>query len=777
MKKPNRIFPTIACLFFATASPGFVLLAQETSFITDGEGAQSFNTSLKLLKSQLQEKFGRATELARKGARETEYKDLLSDVRSLKEQIQGMEEKWRKSSVEESLRSDEAYALWDVGETTLSQLIMEYGASDFLYIIPPELSGMKITLFSSIPLPHESWSEMIEMILAQNGIGAKRLNPFAKQLYILKMDPSGIEGIVAREEDLDLFAGHSRIFYVFSPPVEQLRSIQNFFERFSDTKQTTIQAIGSKLVLVSTKETVEKLLGLYHAVWEQNQGKVVRLVNLTKIQPQEAEKVLRTVFTDTGAKARPTFYPANADELATLTLPQGLVLIGEAETVERGLKILADLETQLEDPGEKVIYWYACKHSNPEDVAQVLEKVYGSLTGSSFEKKGDNTPPAPPSPPPPVASPEPSIGQVFPDRSTAFNPVLPASAPFVQPGTIEKTATMPLTHFIVDTKTTSILMVVRREELPKIKSLLKKLDVPKRMVQLDVLLVEKKLQDRRQVGFNLLQFGTNASGVKENSVSFDTGTKAVDKGILSYIFSKPNGKWPAMDLKYNFLLAQDDIRINANPSVLAINQTPATVSIVEEISINNGAIQLDTTAGVTIEQSYTRAQYGITILLTPTIHFSEEEEGETKGFVSLQTNLEFDTTQASINDRPPVTRRHIENEVRVADGETVILGGLRRKIEEDSREKIPFLGDLPGIGKLFGAAKATDTNTEMFIFITPHIIQDPVDDLRRIRQEEYKKRAGDIPEFLLRLDEAKQQERQKLFNDSLKTLFDLYKTI
>ncbi|HEY4255424.1 MAG TPA: type II secretion system protein GspD, partial [Chlamydiales bacterium] len=122
---------------------------------------------------------------------------------------------------------------------------------------------------------------------------------------------------------------------------------------------------------------------------------------------------------------------------------------------------------------------------------------------------------------------------------------------------------------------------------------------------------------------------------------------------------------------------------------------------------------------------------------------------------------------------PPVIRRHVENEVCVADGETVILGGLRRKIEEDSREKIPFLGDLPGIGKLFSSTKVTDTNTEMFIFITPRIIRDPVDSLRQVRQAEYQKRPGDIPEFLEQLDEAKAKVRKRLFQNSLKMLFDL----
>jgi general secretion pathway protein D len=760
----------------------FSLIAEEPVGL-DVDGAQAFNESVGLLKKELKEKFDQVTLLAQQGAKEGTYQHLLAEVKATRDKIRGLEETWRRSSVEEAAKSEEPYAMWDVGETTLSQLVMEYGAADFLYVIPQELSGMKISLFSGIPLPRESWSEMIEMILAQNGVGVKRLNPYVKQLYILKLDPSAIEGVVSQEADLQLFASHSRLFFVFSPPIEQLKAVQSFFERFSDTKQTLIQAIGSKIAVVGARETIEKLLGLYHAVWEQGQGKVVRIVNLTKIQPPEAEKILKTVFIDAASKSRPTYYPSGADELATLVLPQGLVLVGENETVERAQKILADLENQLEDPGEKIVYWYTCKHSNPEDVAEVLEKVYDSLVDSCFEKK----PEIPPPPLPPASAPTPATSPPTPEGSgpfpyiapgSTFNPVMPATAPFVQPGLIDKDQKNSFGNFIVDNKTTSILMVVRREELPKIKTLLKRLDVPKRMVQLDVLLVEKKLHDNRELGFSLLQLGTNSSGKKETAVTYNAPDKegkfGFKQGLMTFIFSRPKGKFPAADIKFNFLLSQEDVRIKANPSVLAINQTPAQISIVDEISINNGAFPINTPTGVVVEKSFTRAQYGITINLTPTIHLPESEE-EGPGFVSLETDLEFDTTKMiSLDDRPSVTRRHIENEVRVADGETVILGGLRQRIEEDTREKIPFLGDLPGIGKLFGTARARDMSTEMFIFITPRIIRDPVEDLRFIRQEEYRKRPGDIPEFLECVDEAKEAERRRLFSDSLKLLFDMY---
>ncbi len=762
-----------------------VLFAEESFDLSDEMSTQSYNQSLVALRTEIKENYDEALKLSHSDADETKYKDLLGKIKACKKQIHGMEEKWRKTSVSDAANADETYALWDVGETTLSQLVMEYGASDYLYIIPPELSAMKISLFSSIPLPRESWEEMIELILVHNGVGVKRLNPFSKQLYVLKLDPGAVEGVVSKEEDLGLFASQSRIFFVLSPPVEQLKSLQSFFEKFSDPKQTTVQAVGSKVVLISHRETVEKLLGLYKAVWEKEQGKVVRLQRLSKIVPQEAEKVLKAFFTETNVKARPNFSPVAADELMILTLPQGLVLVGENDTVSRGEKVINDLESQLEDPGEKVIYWYSCKHSNPEDVAAVLEKVYESLIGSNLEKKEECAPPAPASgcssdacPPGNSSTPTSTPGSniICPWQNVNQNPVLPANPPFVQAGTIDKNQKTAFGNFIVDKKTTSILMVVQREELPKIKALLKKMDVPKKMVQIEVLLVEKKLTDRKQVGFDLLQFGTNTSGQKENAISFDTKQGAVNKGILSYIFSRESGKWPAMDIRYNFLLSQEDVRIHSTPSILTTNQVPATISVVDEISINNGAFPIQTPSGITTTQdSFTRAQYGTTLVLTPTIHLAQnDDETDQESFVSLQTNIEFDTTKVSTDNRPPVTRRHIENEVCIPDGETIILGGLRSKIEQDTRDKIPFLGDLPGIGKLFGAAKQTDIDTEMFIFITPKIIKDPAEDLRRLRQSEYQKRAGDIPEFLSSLDEARRQERKKLFNNSLKVLFDMY---
>jgi general secretion pathway protein D len=357
-----------------------------------------------------------------------------------------------------------------------------------------------------------------------------------------------------------------------------------------------------------------------------------------------------------------------------------------------------------------------------------------------------------------------------PDGFPPTPPLVVAPPPLKVGSTVSVELEQGADHFISDPKTGNLLMVVRRDALAKIKDLLRKLDIPKKMVQIEVMLFEKRIKNENSYGVNLLKLGSKKNGIKYTSGAAPTG-----RGVLEYLLHGHRSKhFPAYDLAMNFLMAQEDIQLHAAPSVITVNQTPATISVVEEISINNGAAPVDTNKGIAFEKSFSRAQFGITIVMTPTVHLPDRDDelSDGKGFVTLQTNVTFDTTKHHNNeDRPLVDRRHVENEVRVLDGQTVILGGLRRKSSHDNEEKILFIGDIPGLGKLFGSMKLTNNNTEMFIFITPTIVLDPEEQLIQIRNEEVKKRPGDIPEYLERVIEAQEKERKKYFQNSFKVLF------
>jgi len=720
------------------------------------------NTQIASLRKELMDRYTALSTLEKQGAQEEEYQRLLTEVKELKNSLSSVETSWKEAATAESKKEEEGYALWDQEETTLGQLIIEYGALDFLYIVPPEMAGIKLNMHSQLPIPKESWSEVLEIILAHNGIGAKKINPYTKQLYLLKQDPSFIQSILAAPEDLLRIPSQTRIFYLFSPPPEQAKSMFQFFERFADAKQTFVHQIGTKVAIVAPKEEIEKLLNLQKTVWQNPTGKVSKVVSVTKMPVKEMEKILLSFFGDAIEKNRPPFNKVEQEGLIIFPMGQGnsLVLIGQEEIVDRAEKVVQETEEQLQNPAEMTVHLYTCRHSDPTDLSKILEKVYSALLVASTDVK---------------ESLEFSyMQQGFPYRPpdgyapTAPMPVAPP--PLKGGSAAQAEVESGADHFIPDPKTGNLLMVVRKDVLSRIKSLLKQLDIPKKMVQIEVLLFERILNNNDSFGLNLLKIGASNNTIKYTSLFSPTG-----RGVFEYLFQSSNSFCSSkLDFAYNFLMTQENIQFHAAPSVVTVNQTPASINIVQEISINNGAAPIDTNNGVAFEQSYTRAQYGINIIVTPTVHAAEVSDDPSKtekGAVTLQTNISFDTPRHSLDSRPLVDRRHIENEVRVVDGETVIIGGLRKKTTADNEERIPFIGEIPGLGKLFGSTQLTDINTEMFFFITPHIVLDPQETLEKLRAEELKKRPGDLPEFLQRVVDAQDKESRKFFEKSLRLFF------
>lgn len=730
------------------------------------------NREMATLRTRLKEKMELAEELHASGANDEEYKSLLQSVKAVKGQMVELQEKWRSLASRESRGEEEGYALWDEEETTLASLVMEFGSGDYLYIIPPEMMNMKLRLHSGIPIPRESWSEVLEIILSQNGVGVKEVNPYTRQLFVFKQDPSAVAAIASSLDDIAFIEDHRRIFYVFSPPVEHVKTSFQFFERFSDPKLTYVYNVGGKVAILSTKQEIEKLLKLYRTVWKDPSGKISKVVPVTKMNVKEMEKILHTFFNEALEKPqRAPFGKFDHEGLSILTPAQGnaLVLVGRRDVVERAEKICYDTEEQLQDPAEMAIYIYCCKHSDPNDLAKVLDKVYYSLfhavpdyrenVNIDYQAKGSAL-----ANPPDGYSQAPGL-TVPPQR---FRPEIDTSLE-IEEGS---------EHFIADPKTGNLLMVVRRDVLGRIKDLLRCLDVPKKMVEIEVLLFEKKLNHQANYGLNLLKLGNAENGSRYDGPNLPPANgldDPVGTGVLYFLFTGKKSKhFPAFDLAYSFLMTQEDIQLNASPSVITVNQTPATISIMEEISLNNGAAPIDTNKGIAFSNSFTRAQYGINIILTPIIHMPDEDDPccDERGFVTLQTNITFDTTKPNGNNQQPdVDKRHIENEVRVYDGQTIILGGLRRKSMRDKTQKVPFLGEIPGIGKLFGSTELRDDNTEMFFFITPKIICDPKEQLLYERCKMLERRPGDVPEFLCRLLSAREQDKKRAFSSSIRTFF------
>lgn len=779
------------------------------------------NTEAVEIRAHIDTLYQEALELYQAHASPDEYKKLLAEINEKKRYLTELEVTWRELASRGN--HSEGYGLWHAPNTTLEQLVIDYGSLDYVYLIPPDVGNIQLSINSNLPIPRGEWSQMLELILAQNGVAVKTLNPYLRQLYLVKEDYSHLKLITNQRRDLEVLPPESRASFILSPEPSEVRKSYSFLEKFINPQTMILQILGRDILLIGPVGEIQDLLKLYDFIAINRGEKDYRLLPTFKLPAEEMAKILQTIFDQSdasfslpnkggGSSSSSSALEVNGLKVIVLqNMTQALFIIGTREEVRKAEEIIRNVETQIGGIRDKVVYWYTVKHSDPEELADILYRVYslmmatnpdaqifasggsngdmgrgpgvpidGSFRGNGGEVNGEGGDGS--FPPPPVPQKEPPLNPYqqegfYQEGGYVVNPAPAQPRVFDAPNPNNNRE-----NFIVDVKTGAIVMVIEGEILPKIKDLLRKLDVPKKMVQIETLLFEKVLNRENTMGLNLLKIGEAAmnhhkTGAFFNNLFPNEAKKPVtgNEGIFEFFMSRKatDSGIPAFDLVYRFLLNQDDVQINSSPSLLTVNQTPASIVINEDISINTGVFEVETNKGVTLKDAFTRAQYGITISIKPTIHLAQCNNDESEyDYVTMETDITFDTINPSRHaDRPNVTRRHITNQVQVIDGDTVILGGLRRKISTDRRESIPFIGEVPGLGKLFSINASRDSNTEMFIFITPHIVKDPKEQLTCLRQELLALRPGDIPYFLECVQESSQYERTRLMEGSMTLLF------
>lgn len=748
------------------------------------------NKELEAGQNELKGLYKQVMDLYKNNAPASSYKELLDKINAAKANMRNLEERWREMAMHSQV---EGYALWHQPATTLEQLVIDYGSQDYVYLISPQIADISLSINSNLPIPRASWDEMLEVILSQNGVGIKQLNPFLRELYLIKEDRSGLKLITNNRKDIDVLPSSDRIAFLLTPEPSDVRRVWSFLEKFTNHNSTVLQVLGRDILIIGTVSEIKELLKLYDFALANRGEKEYKVIPLNRIDPEEMAKILGALFgylveeptATEDTQGAPSASASGENGLKIIALGQvarAVFLVGTREEIRKAENLIHEVESQVGEAREKVIFWYNTKNSDAEELAQVLEKIYSLMvstnTGMEDQDQQEGTPPSPPPPFPAldIPPPPPPLPAAYPYDDSYFLP-----ADYVvnkMPSQKTPTVNQNRSNFLVDPKTGSIVMVVEADMLPKMKDLIKRLDVPKKMVQIEVLLFEKRIRQQNQFGLNLLRVGDQACDINNIGGSFNNVTKNHPNraGVFEFLLSQAkHGSIPAFDVIYKFLLNQEDIQINANPSVLAVNQTPATIEIAEEISVNTGIYQIETNGGTTLKDSFARAQYGIKIGITPTIHISEEPDFHTEddcpNSITLETDITFQTFSPSNKDRPDVVTRHIVNEVRIPDGQTVILGGLRRKNTSDRTERVPFLGEIPGLGKLFSSNEMRDDGTEMFIFLTPKIIFNPCDELEKIKMQKMCLRPGDIPEFLCALEDAWEKERETTLQGSMRLLF------
>ena len=181
---------------------------------------------------------------------------------------------------------------------------------------------------------------------------------------------------------------------------------------------------------------------------------------------------------------------------------------------------------------------------------------------------------------------------------------------------------------------------------------------------------------------------------------------------------------PAIDVDILLRAQQENInaKLLANPRILVLDNQKANIKIVSEIPYQEIT---DTSSGGSIGSTAFR-EVGVELEVIPHVTREAMVRLQLKPKFSVKTGTVIVGTASNQFSQPVVDKREAITTLLVENGQTVVLGGLRKKDTTKQVNKIPLLGDLPLVGMAFRFQGEDATTSELVVFVTPRIIEKPV---------------------------------------------------
>jgi len=227
----------------------------------------------------------------------------------------------------------------------------------------------------------------------------------------------------------------------------------------------------------------------------------------------------------------------------------------------------------------------------------------------------------------------------------------------------------------------------------------------------------------RQLGINLLSsgFGNTIAGTTTGQFNAPSVTIPAAGAAATPAIPPLNlfAFFPGLNLSANIeaLEQKGVVEVLAEPNVMAVNGKEASFLAGGEFPFPEAQAG---SGGGAATISITFKEFGIRLNFIPTI--------TPRGTIRLQVAPEvsaLDFTNAieiAGFDVPALTERKVKTEVELSDGQSFVVGGLLDKNENEAFQKIPFLGDIPILGKFFQSMQRTKTDTELIIIVTPELV-------------------------------------------------------
>lgn len=565
------------------------------------------------------------------------------------------------------------------------------------YLIDPAVKGV-VNLQSTRNLNKESVFYVLENILDIHG--AKIVRHSGHYRILPKNKPvMGMVGINNDDVSRRLGYGFRVVPLRFIATDEMVKILETVTNKSSiiksDEKRNLLILGGSSNDISIMTDTVN----LFDVDWMQ--GTSVALLKIKYSNVTDVISDLNKMLQSVGAKG-------TAGNIVTL---EPIERLNSIMLISKNLEYIKKIESwvsKLDIPsgGEgKKLYVYSIKHTNAEELSSTLTDLF---SGARPDVISESAEPLAPGAKPVVLT---STNEQGKQKTNTDEDIKN-----------DQGADNASVRIIPANDSNSLLIMSTPGEYSKIEEALQLLDIPPLQVLIEVTIMDVRLTD--ELSYGMQWFFSESGGSYDSNITVG-GDLSFDQ-TFSYSAVKQSGNVRRL---LGALASDGRVDVLSSPSLLVRNNAKASIRVGDQQPITTALIGAE---GNIVASSVQFKDTGVILEIKPTVNMS--------GTVNVNISQEV-TDIGDIDDatgQRAFLRRSIKSAVSVADGETIILGGLIRSNKADVESGVPGLRDIPLLGGLFGKTITSEQRTELIVMLSPKIIRNSRENNKVA--EEYKKK-------------------------------------
>lgn len=558
------------------------------------------------------------------------------------------------------------------------------------FIVDPRVNG-KVTIVSNHPMGSDELYQVFLSVLEVHGFAAV---PSGKVIKIIP-DANAKFGDIRTATDEEPGTGDEIITRVIELSQVQAAQLVPILRPLVSPQGHMAAFLPTNMLIVSDRAgNTERLVKIIRRI-DQPATDQVEIIPLQHAAATELVRILGTLEQQS-KRADPTAKQAAilADERTN-----SILISGDTSDRLRLRATISHLDTPLNE-SESNIHVVYLRYAKAADLVPVLTGV------AKTAKAGGRTAAAPGA----AAAAEPASAPV--SSGAAANVALSIQA---------------------DESANALVITSNPEQFRALQSVIRQLDVRRAQVQVEAVIAEVSADKATDLGIQWRFSGdSNLTGTigaaTINSTSGINISPAATTAGLTLGFFKPGGF--TLRALINALSKDTGTNVLSTPTLVMLDNQEAEISVGQNVPFLTGTQQ--TTGGLANPfQTIERKDVGVKLKVKPQIN-----EGDAVRLDIEQEVSSISRTAVTGASDLVTNKRSIKTSVLVDDGRIVVLGGLIKDDVTETVSKVPGLGDLPLIGKLFSTTSTAFVKTNLMVFLHPMIVRN-VDDSTRLASDKY----------------------------------------